>query len=280
MKLQYLGTGAAEGIPAMYCQCETCKRSFALGGKNIRTRSQALIDGKILIDLPADTYMHFLQNKLDSTSMVACIITHSHGDHLYAREMTMRRVGFVDLSEEKPLSFYGTSVVYAELAELYQQKLAGNAGNRNRVAIHQITPFTPFEVDGYKITPLKAYHDAKTDPVFYAVEKDGTALLYGHDTGPFPQETWNYLKNSGIKFHAVSLDSTYATLPGDNLGGHMNLTVNRQVKEQLLFLGLADENTLFVVNHFSHKNGTHHEIQAKAEEFGFLTAYDGMTLNF
>ena len=44
MKLQYLGTAAAEGIPAVFCECENCIKSKENGGRNIRTRSQALID--------------------------------------------------------------------------------------------------------------------------------------------------------------------------------------------------------------------------------------------
>ena len=61
MKIQYLGTAAAEGIPAIFCECENCRKSRMAGGRNIRTRSQALIDDRLLIDFPADTYMHFLQ---------------------------------------------------------------------------------------------------------------------------------------------------------------------------------------------------------------------------
>lgn len=60
MKIQYLGTAAAEGIPAIFCECDTCKKARSLGGRNIRTRSQAIIDENVLIDFPADTYMHFL----------------------------------------------------------------------------------------------------------------------------------------------------------------------------------------------------------------------------
>ena len=56
MKLQYLGTAAAEGIPAVFCECENCIKSKENGGRNIRTRSQALIDDCILIDFPQDTY--------------------------------------------------------------------------------------------------------------------------------------------------------------------------------------------------------------------------------
>lgn len=43
MKITYLGTAAAEGFPAMFCNCEYCREAKKLGGKNIRTRSQAII---------------------------------------------------------------------------------------------------------------------------------------------------------------------------------------------------------------------------------------------
>ena len=56
MKLKYLGTAAAEGIPVLFCDCDVCKKSMQLGGRNIRTRSQAIIDNTLLIDFPPDTY--------------------------------------------------------------------------------------------------------------------------------------------------------------------------------------------------------------------------------
>ncbi len=39
MKLKYLGTAAAEGIPALFCNCKHCASARELSGKNIRTRS-------------------------------------------------------------------------------------------------------------------------------------------------------------------------------------------------------------------------------------------------
>ncbi len=65
MKLTYLGTGAAEGVPSLFCQCDNCKQSRALGGRNIRSRSQALINGELLIDFPADTFWHFIKYNFD-----------------------------------------------------------------------------------------------------------------------------------------------------------------------------------------------------------------------
>ena len=38
MKIRFLGTAAAEGWPAVFCACESCKRAERLGGKDIRTR--------------------------------------------------------------------------------------------------------------------------------------------------------------------------------------------------------------------------------------------------
>ena len=65
MKLTYLGTAAAEGFPALFCHCPHCNEARNLGGKSIRTRSQALINDDLLIDLPADTYHHMLKNGIE-----------------------------------------------------------------------------------------------------------------------------------------------------------------------------------------------------------------------
>lgn len=37
MKIKYWGTGASEGLPAVFCDCENCQKARRLGGKNIRT---------------------------------------------------------------------------------------------------------------------------------------------------------------------------------------------------------------------------------------------------
>ena len=50
MKIKYLGTAAAEGVPAIFCRCEVCRKSKEAGGRNIRTRSQSIIDDRLLLD--------------------------------------------------------------------------------------------------------------------------------------------------------------------------------------------------------------------------------------
>ncbi len=53
MKLHYLGTAAAEAIPAVWCNCEVCKKIRKTRGKDVRTRSQVLINDDLMVDFSA-----------------------------------------------------------------------------------------------------------------------------------------------------------------------------------------------------------------------------------
>ena len=90
MKLTFLGSGAAEGMPAIFCNCEVCRESRRLGGKNLRTRSQSLINNDLLIDFPADTYSHFQRFGIEGDTIKYLIITHPHQDHFYPNDLLMR----------------------------------------------------------------------------------------------------------------------------------------------------------------------------------------------
>ena len=82
MEILYMGTAADERIPAMFCNCELCQKSLKLGGKNIRTRAQALIDDELLVDFGCDTYDHFLKQGRTLWDIKNVLLTHSHPDHL------------------------------------------------------------------------------------------------------------------------------------------------------------------------------------------------------
>ena len=58
MKITYYGTSASEAWPALFCECEACRLARKYGGKNVRSRSQTLIDDTLLLDFPPDTNYH------------------------------------------------------------------------------------------------------------------------------------------------------------------------------------------------------------------------------
>lgn len=277
MKLKYLGTAAAEGIPAIFCDCEVCRRSKQLGGKNIRTRSQAVVDDKLLIDFPADTYTHYLNYNFPLSKITSCIITHSHNDHLYPSEIEMRKDGFSHIPDIKPMTFYagesGFDILHA-VTKKYDV-------TEDIVKIRRIEPFKAFDADGYRIIPLKASHDESSSPFVFLVEKNGKTLFYSNDTGDYPLESWEYLKHYGRKINLVSLDCTSGNRAEDYIG-HMGIVDNIKIREKLFDYGVADKNTIFVLNHFSHNGAdvVYDDFVNIAEKQNFLVSYDGMEIEF
>ena len=278
MKIKYLGTAAAEAVPAPFCECETCERAREKGGRNIRTRSQAVIDDRILIDFCADTYMHCLREGIKLCNIDACIITHNHSDHLYPAELFCREKCAAHMKNEKPFEMYGA----ADSAETVKKNYSGydRLVERNQFVFHTVEAFKPFNIGEYRITPLRADHGTAL-PLIYVIEKGGKTMLYAHDTGIFPEETWAYLEKSGFKFDFISYDCTNVLLYDYPNRGHMGLGGNVEVRERLAKMGLTHEKTIHVVNHFSH-NGLagYDELVPVAGEQGFLVSYDGMEVEF
>jgi len=274
MKIQFLGTAAAEGYPAVFCSCKSCERARAEGGKNIRTRSQAIVDDKILIDFPADTYMHSLMYNVPLRDIKTCLITHNHSDHLYAEEALMRYGAFAHLKEENTLNFFGTAPSMAAV-----QNEINMFRGINRVAANVIEPFTPFEAEGYKITALKARHNKYCAPVFYLIEKDGKTLLYAHDTGLFFEETYRYIEENVTHIDFATFDCC-----GNEthiMEGHMNTENVCIPKERLEKTGIIDGKTICFVNHFSHNiDRTHAMLEEEMNKKGFLVSYDGLSVEF
>lgn len=275
MKLQYLGTAAAEGVPALYCTCEVCRRSRAAGGRNIRTRSQALVDGELLIDFCADTYCHMLREGLDLSAIENCIVTHSHSDHLYPADLEFLIPGFAILPEgHAPFTMWGSEDI-EELVGAYVERTAGV------FRFAHLSPDTPTKIGNYLVTPLRAWHGT-AHPYIYIVERDGKRLLYGNDTDLFPEETWEYLSRVRPVFDLVSLDCTGGAHEDLPYHGHMSLGRNRACRERLTEIGCATEKTEFVLNHFSHNglDADYDRFAPIAEKEGFMTSFDGMTVEF
>ena len=276
MKIKYLGTAAAEGWPALFCTCKACRLAMEKGGRNIRSRSQTLIDGELLIDFSADTYWHFVRFGLKMDEIRACLITHAHEDHLYPDDFCNRRTGFAYLDENSApfITVYGTE----KPAGMVAKAVSGCAADRVHTQV--LERFKTVNVEGYDVTPMDADHDPHADSVIYIIERDGQAMLYAHDTGIFPDTDWEYMIGRGIRFDYVSLDCT-GGLYAQYEHGHMGTDACEKMREKLLAAGLADERTVFCLNHFSHNGGAiYDEIAPKMAEKGFLVSYDGMEVSF
>lgn len=274
MKLTYYGTAAGEGWPGLFCNCSLCKAARELKGKNIRTRSQALVNEDLLIDLPPDTNMHCISYGLDLEKVDHLLVTHSHSDHLNPTDIELLREPFA-YNRPNTFQIYGNSRV--------KEKIWAEVPNIDEVEpkfnFHDLIPFHSVEVKDYTVVPLLALHDRKEECLFYQITQKNKTLLYAHDTGAFPDATIDYLKANKVHYDLVSFDCT--TQSEEDGKNHMGLVDAAKEKQRLTELGLADERTKWVVNHFSH-NGLwlHDKMVEEADKYGFLVSYDGMEIEF
>ena len=276
MKILYLGTAAYEGVPAPYCRCRVCRESFRTGGRALRSRSQALVDGELLLDFNADTVCHSLRYRIEWENVGDCLITHSHSDHLYPMDLEI--LSDPISHEHRPLHFYSAQDGYDKIAaQISLHRMQG------RAEVSLVRPGDIFFTSGqkYRVLALRANHAAATSPLFYAVERGGKRLLYAHDTGVFPEEDYALLRAFG-KFDLISLDCTGCLGIGfDWRDGHMSLKTNLEVMERLRREGIADGKTIFVANHFSHNGGqTYDEMVPEMAKHGIVVAYDGLAIEF
>ena len=270
MKLTYLGTAAAEGFPAVFCNCNYCTEARRLGGKNIRTRSQALINDDLLIDLPADTYSHFLSNGIEGHKIKYLLVTHSHSDHFYPAELEMRHNGFAHNMDTNQLKLFCGKGAFTAFESLKSENW--NIGS------NLLKPFETVSFGNYTVTALPARHFIGDEPLIYLIESEKT-LLYAHDTGYFLDEVFDFLKEKSVKLDFISLDCTCVDIPTKDESSHMGIDNIERVVKKLTDIGVITNNTIKVLNHFSHNaNPLHHILEQRVSSRGYIVSYDGLSI--
>ena len=292
VNIRFLGTAAAEGIPAIFCQCPVCRAARAAGGRELRTRSGAIVDGHLKLDFGPDSCVQAQRCGLDYGAVESVLVTHSHFDHFSVGELEFRSGDFCHGPDGGPLgrtlTFYGDS----EVCRMVRENTDPSQG---LVACRQMVPFEPVDVEGYTVTPLEAVHCWSRDPapfpvvwegrtvyryedaLIYLIEKDGASLLYAHDTGEFTDTDMEFL--AGRRVGLISLDCTAAAfrLDYNDWMGHMSYDGCLRMRDRLLACGAADSATVFAANHFSHNGYTTFEDMERLLP-GFVVSYDGLTL--
>ena len=269
MKLTYLGTAAAEGFPALFCNCKYCNEARRLGGKNVRTRSQSLINNDMLIDYPADSYAHFLNNGIEGDTIKYLLITHSHSDHFYPQDLFMRHTYYAHNRRCERLRLICSDAV--------RQKFECTPPN---VDITVISSYETVELDGYRVTALPARHMKEGGCFIYIIEGEKT-LLYAHDTGYFFDEVFDFIKEKGIKLDMASFDCTNVNIPIGDTDGHMGFPNIKRVIDRLTAIGAISDRTVKYVNHFSHNgNPLQDYLEENAERIGCKVSFDGCAVEF
>jgi len=280
MKLKYLGTAAAEGIPGLWCNCELCQKAKKLGGKDIRTRSQVLLDDSLLIDFPPDTLMHLLSLKKTLFDTKDILITHMHDDHMYPIDMFYKTPGYAYNNAYEKTNIYASQYTL----DFFKKFLALYGIGEDRInSILNLVPLKPYqeyEIAGYKVVPFEAEHATGTDAYIYLISKDNKTILYGNDTGIWKDKVDEYLSSHNIHIDLLSLDCTKGATPA-SYNCHMNMDEAQVIVDRLKGLNVIDKSTKKVFTHFSHNcQMTHAELIEEAKKYDFEVAFDGLEICF
>ena len=279
MKIHYLGTAAAERIPAIFCNCPTCQKALELGGKNIMTHSQVLIDDSLLVDLSCDAWHHFMKLGKTLEGIENLLVTHSHGDHFSLDELLYRSGGMAKEPSAKTLNVYASG----DVVKMIKDRIAACSPKKQlqmigRLTLHHLEHYVPVKIGEFTVTPFPAVHAGEEDALIFLIEKGGKAMFYGNDTGIFSTEIDDYLAKNKKHVDLLSLDCTKGDQPF-LYAHHMSMSEGRKIADRFFKKGILDESSHLYYTHFSHNcENVYDELVEVAKKYDFKVTHDGFII--
>jgi phosphoribosyl 1,2-cyclic phosphate phosphodiesterase len=268
MKIQLLGTGGADGIPGLYSDSRVSQHARAFGGKDIRSRSAALVDDCLKLDLGPDTWSQMATYGLDARDWTALLFTHSDADHFAPDELMYTLYPFNDF-EFVGFIVYANLRICRRILEKFPEW---------PVEMRTTKSFESFQHGGYMITPVRAQHLDDEDAHNYLISDGRSTLLYGTDTGIWDEPTWDCL--SGVKLDCLVLECSEG-LASTAYDGHLDAAEFEMVLNRLRKMGTVGDTTqVWTTHHSQLGDATHAELEAHFNPMGVNIGFDGVEVQF
>ncbi len=247
MKIRFLGTGAAEGIPCFGCTCPRCQAARKGEGHNARRRASVLIEAaghRLLLDTPPE--ISSLLNRAEVFDLSAVLLSHEHFDHIGGL------VEFEYWNRVLPI-FVGYDVL---------PKLQLTPRLQAKALLSGFHPHTRLHFGGLTVMPFKVVHHV---PCYgFVFEEGDTRLVHFTDSGPELSDIHRHLLEGAdvAIFHTPTFEPH-----------HSHISVQKVIS-------LVQEYSIqrAVITHINHNNLLHEELVEKTSSHGITVAYDGLTL--
>lgn len=254
-KLLFLGTGAADW--------EVADKASGF----FRRNSAALLNDDLMLD--CGEYVFDFAEDLGKPQLYAnvdtVLITHPHSDH-FNRESILR------LAQNRRIRLACDGIV---------RKAVGEHENIEYVSL---TPHEVNKLGEYEVIPVFANHqmicDGEGRAYHYIIKtRDGKSVFYGLDGAWFLCPSWAEMIKH--KYDVMVLDCTVGDFHDWRVFEHNTIPMLRDMVEEIKAKGLVAEGGCIVASHLAktlHK--PHEQTKACLAEFGMLTAFDGMEIQF
>ena len=247
MKIQFLGTGAAEGIPSFGCACDRCRLAREAGGSNARKRASVMIEAagqRLLLDTPPE--VSTLLDRAGVFDLSAVFLSHEHFDHIG---------GLTEF--EWWIQVLPICAGYDVLPSL---RLTPRLEERSLVTGFYAHTWLHF--GDMTVMPFKVIHHV---PCYgFVFEMSGARVVHFSDASPTLGALHRRLAKEGdvVIFHTP----TFETHPH-------HLSVQNVIS---LVKGWSLRRA--VITHINHHNYLHEELVEKVADYGITVAYDGLTM--
>ncbi len=285
MKLQMIGTGAGEGYPGLWCECDNCRAAREKGGKNLRGNCTALLDGELLLDMNPHFFEMAPRLGIHPAAIRHLLVTHPHPDH-FTPWLLSQRAADPAAAGMRGEALYGrvapcfTSLplltVYG--SEHVAQAIAAVPGlpegaQRCRFEFCKITSGEDFQAGAYQVTPVDSIHgEVAGYTQNFILRREGKTLLYATDMGGYNTHVLPLVL--AHRYDLVVQEGTFGL--GADVPGHMNLQKNRQFRDLLMRHGCIRPDTPVYLTHICPHWAPPHDAYAQTvRDYGMRLAFDG-----
>jgi phosphoribosyl 1,2-cyclic phosphate phosphodiesterase len=281
MTVDFLGTGASEGIPAFLCGCPICETARKRRGREVRGNSSVLVTSRsgqsIVIDMPPQFKSAWDGGGHSHMSLLAVLVTHRHEDHTLGLKFLLEALPGNGYQRAHKLAvFMPRDVITSRVRSLDPEGVYPEDGFVGPVvSISPIEAYREFTVGPFRITPLETDHLKRGDGSYlgeafgYLIEdSDGKRLAYMTDARAMPPERTMRALASG-PLDCLVYECTYEEVdPGL---GHTSIEGIRAI------VGNLNPRAAYAT-HISHRNLNHRELSKAFRGSPIRVAYDGLAV--
>ncbi|MDF2943597.1 MAG: phnP [Herbinix sp.] len=279
MIIKILGTAAAEGVPALFCNCAFCIYARTHQGKEVRRRCSVLINENLVIDLGPDALWNSVSFNISYSQISYILLSHSHFDHtsLHTFLLALSKYRATETVFPQKIMIIGSDYVYNHLLK---QLAIANENSEMFWSVFEykvVHAYDKIQLNKYIIDILPSNHSVDEPCLLYLISDGKKTVFYGTDTRPYAVQEL-FRSYSDTILDAIISDCTYGNYINSK-GRHMGLPDNIRVKQEMETMGLFSNKSLYILTHFSHDSlKPYSEIAREAHKYGMSVAYDGMEI--